>query len=37
MLIDSGLGLFIRSLVGLDRQAAAEAFGAYLYGAKFTR
>lgn len=30
------LGLFIRSLVGLDRQAAAEAFGAYLDGTKFT-
>ncbi|WP_182376738.1 DEAD/DEAH box helicase family protein [Nocardioides sp. WS12] len=25
-----GLGLFIRGLVGLDRAAAAEAFGAYL-------
>ncbi|BBX11181.1 hypothetical protein MNVM_02620 [Mycobacterium novum] len=36
MLIDSGLGLFIRSLVGLDRQAAVEAFGAYLDGTKFT-
>ncbi|WP_409429060.1 DEAD/DEAH box helicase family protein [Mycobacterium sp. SMC-11] len=31
-----GLGLFVRSLVGLDRQAAAEAFGAYLDGTKFT-
>lgn len=31
-----GLGLFIRSLVGLDRQAAVEAFGAYLDGTKFT-
>ncbi|MDZ7885909.1 MAG: DEAD/DEAH box helicase family protein [Mycobacterium sp.] len=31
-----GLGLFIRGLVGLDREAAAEAFGAYLDGAKFT-
>ena len=31
-----GLGLFIRSLVGLDREAAVEAFGAYLDGAKFT-
>ncbi|OBI03125.1 hypothetical protein A5715_08510 [Mycolicibacter heraklionensis] len=31
-----GLGLFIRSLVGLDRQAAAEAFGIYLDGTKFS-
>jgi type I restriction enzyme R subunit len=31
-----GLGLFIRSLVGLDRQAALEAFGIYLDGTKFT-
>lgn len=31
-----GLGLFIRSLVGLDREAAVEAFGAYLDGTKFT-
>jgi len=31
-----GLGFFIRSLVGLDRQAAAEAFGAYPDGTKFT-
>jgi type I restriction enzyme R subunit len=31
-----GLGLFIRSLVGLDRQAAIEAFGDYLDGSKFT-
>lgn len=30
-----GLGLFIRSLVGLDREAAAEAFGAYLDGSRF--
>ncbi|TSD98086.1 DUF4145 domain-containing protein [Skermania sp. ID1734] len=28
----AGLGLFIRSLVGLDRQAALEAFGRYLDG-----
>ena len=27
-----GLGLFIRSLVGLDRQAAMEAFGGFLAG-----
>jgi type I restriction enzyme R subunit len=27
---DGGLGVFIRSLVGLDRQAAAEAFADYL-------
>jgi type I restriction enzyme R subunit len=31
-----GLGLFIRSLVGLDHQAAIEAFGHYLDGSKFT-
>lgn len=31
-----GLGLFIRSLVGLEREAAAEAFGVYLDGARFT-
>ena len=31
-----GLGLFVRSLIGLDREAAVEAFGAYLDGAKFT-
>jgi type I restriction enzyme R subunit len=31
-----GLGLFVRSLVGLDRHAAVEAFGEYLDGAKFT-
>lgn len=31
-----GLGLFIRSLVGLDRQAATEAFSHYLDGSKFT-
>lgn len=31
-----GLGLFIRSLVGLDRQAAVETFGRYLDGSKFT-
>lgn len=31
-----GLGLFIRSLVGLDRQAALEVFGTYLDGTKFT-
>ncbi|MGH3579577.1 MAG: type I restriction-modification enzyme R subunit C-terminal domain-containing protein, partial [Mycobacterium sp.] len=31
-----GLGLFVRSLVGLDRQAAVEAFGVYLDGTKFT-
>jgi type I restriction enzyme R subunit len=30
-----GLGLFVRSLVGLDRQAALEAFGHYLDGTKF--
>ena len=31
-----GLGLFVRSLVGLDRQAAAEAFGRYLDGSRFS-
>jgi type I restriction enzyme R subunit len=31
-----GLGLFIRGLVGLDREAAMEAFGAYLDASKFT-
>lgn len=31
-----GLGVFIRSLVGLDRHAANEAFGDYLDGTKFT-
>jgi type I restriction enzyme R subunit len=30
------LGLFIRSLVGLDRAAATEAFGAYLDEARFS-
>ena len=31
-----GLGLFVRSLIGLDREAAVEAFGSYLDGTKFT-
>lgn len=31
-----GLGLFIRSLVGLDRAAAKEAFAGYLDGERFT-
>jgi type I restriction enzyme R subunit len=31
-----GLGLFVRSLVGLDRQAATEAFDAYLTDTSFT-
>lgn len=31
-----GLGLFIRSLVGLDREAAAEAFSVYLQDGKYT-
>ena len=30
-----GLGLFIRSLVGLDRHAAVEAFAGYLDGTRF--
>ncbi|MET8837082.1 DEAD/DEAH box helicase family protein [Micromonospora sp. NPDC004540] len=32
-----GLGLFIRSLVGLDRQAATEAFGEFLDGRTLSR
>ena len=32
----NGLGTFIRSLVGLDREAALEAFGRYLDGSRFT-
>jgi len=31
-----GLGLFVRSLVGLDRSAASEAFEHYLDGTTFT-
>ncbi|QGH69324.1 DEAD/DEAH box helicase family protein [Pseudactinotalea sp. HY158] len=31
-----GLGLFVRSLVGLDRAAVAEAFASYLDGARFS-
>ncbi len=31
-----GLGLFIRSLIGLDRQAAMEAFAVYLDGVRYT-
>ena len=31
-----GLGLFVRNLVGLDRQAASEAFSDYLDGTRFT-
>jgi len=27
---EGGLGLFVRSLVGLDREAAKAAFGAFL-------
>jgi type I restriction enzyme, R subunit len=30
------LGLFVRSLIGLDREAATEAFGAFLDGTRFT-
>ncbi|MHB1009185.1 MAG: DEAD/DEAH box helicase family protein [Propionibacteriaceae bacterium] len=33
---NGGLGLFIRSLVGLDRAAATEAFAAYLDGTRFS-
>ncbi len=31
-----GLGLFVRSLVGLDHQAATEAFSRYLDDSRFT-
>ncbi len=31
-----GLGLFLRSLVGLDRKAAKEAFATFLHGRKLT-
>lgn len=31
-----GLGLFVRSLVGLDRAAAVEAFDSYLNGSRFS-
>ena len=31
-----GLGLFVRSLVGLDREAAIEAFGAFLDSTRFS-
>ncbi len=31
-----GLGLFIRSLVGLDRHAATQAFGVFLDGSRYT-
>jgi len=31
-----GLGLFVRSLIGLDRAAAIEAFGGYLDGTQFS-
>ncbi len=31
-----GLGLFVRSLVGLDRAAATAAFDRYLAGSKFS-
>ncbi|TYB83475.1 DEAD/DEAH box helicase family protein [Maritimibacter fusiformis] len=33
---EGGLGLFIRSLVGLDREAAKEAFSSFLAGKTFT-
>ncbi|RQM31951.1 DEAD/DEAH box helicase family protein [Rhodococcus ruber] len=33
---NGGLGLFVRSLVGLDRTAATEAFADYLDGTKYT-
>ncbi len=33
---EGGLGLFVRSLVGLDREAAKAAFGAFLVGRTFT-
>lgn len=31
-----GLGLFVRSLVGLDREAAKDAFAGFLAGKTFT-
>jgi type I restriction enzyme R subunit len=31
-----GLGLFVRSLIGLDREAAIEAFGEFLDGTRFS-
>src|SRR5699024_618019 len=31
-----GLGLFVRTLVGLDRQSVAEEFAGYLDGSRFT-
>lgn len=34
--VSGGLGLFIRSLVGLDRSAAEEAFAEFLHGERFT-
>lgn len=34
--LTNGLGLFVRSLVGLDRAAAKEAFAAFLSGKSFT-
>ncbi|NLT31698.1 MAG: restriction endonuclease subunit R, partial [Propionibacterium sp.] len=34
--VTGGLGLFVRSLVGLDRAAVAEAFAGYLDETKFT-
>lgn len=33
---EQGLGIFVRSLVGLDHQAATEAFGRYLDDSRFT-
>jgi type I restriction enzyme R subunit len=33
---NQGLGLFVRSLVGLDRGAAKEAFAGFLDGSKYT-
>lgn len=33
---NGGLGIFIRSLVGLDREAAREAFATYLDGSTFS-
>lgn len=34
--VDGGLGLFVRSLVGLDRKAATEAFSDFLVGGTLT-
>ncbi|MCL3862048.1 DEAD/DEAH box helicase family protein [Actinotalea sp. K2] len=35
--VSNGLGVFVRSLVGLERDAASEAFSRFLNGATYTR